>query len=49
MKTVDFETAWRMAMEGELTESMTVIALARARHFLALEKQGALKPFPRSP
>jgi 8-oxo-dGTP pyrophosphatase MutT (NUDIX family) len=49
VKTVDFAEAWRMAMEGELTESLTVLGLARARHFLELEKQGALKPYRREP
>ena len=37
VKHVDFAEAWRMAMEGELTESLTVAALARARHFLDRE------------
>lgn len=49
VKTVPFEEAWRMAMEGELTESLTVGALARARHFLEREKRGDLKPYPRAP
>ena len=37
VKRVDFGEAWRMAMEGELTESLTVAALARAKHFLDRE------------
>lgn len=37
VKAVDFQEAWRMAMEGELTESLTVAALARARYFLDRE------------
>ena len=38
IKRVDFAEAWRMAMEGEITESLTVASLARARHFLAREQ-----------
>ena len=38
IKRVDFAEAWRMAMEGEITESLTVAALARAWHFLAREE-----------
>jgi 8-oxo-dGTP pyrophosphatase MutT (NUDIX family) len=37
VKAVDFAEAWRMAMAGELTESLTVAALARARWFLDRE------------
>lgn len=37
VKALDFGEAWRMAMAGELTESLTVAALARARYFLDLE------------
>lgn len=37
VKRVDFAEAWRMAMEGELTESLTVASLARAKHFLDRE------------
>jgi 8-oxo-dGTP pyrophosphatase MutT (NUDIX family) len=37
VKALDFREAWRMAMEGELTESLTVAALARAGHFLDRE------------
>jgi 8-oxo-dGTP pyrophosphatase MutT (NUDIX family) len=37
IKAVDFAEAWRMAMEGELSESLTVAALARARYFLDRE------------
>jgi 8-oxo-dGTP pyrophosphatase MutT (NUDIX family) len=39
VKAVDFPEAWRMAMAGELTESLTVAALARARWFLDREAQ----------
>ena len=38
VKAVDFREAWRMAMEGELTESLTVAALSRARYFLDRDK-----------
>ncbi len=38
VRRVPFEEAWRMAMEGELTESLTVASLARARHFLGRER-----------
>jgi 8-oxo-dGTP pyrophosphatase MutT (NUDIX family) len=37
VKSMDFAEAWRMAMEGGLTESLTVSALARARWFLDRE------------
>lgn len=37
VKHMDFAEAWRMAMEGELTESLTVASLARAKHFLDRE------------
>jgi 8-oxo-dGTP pyrophosphatase MutT (NUDIX family) len=37
VKSVDFAEAWRMAMAGELTESLTVAALARAHWFLGRE------------
>lgn len=40
VKAVPFDEAWRMAMEGELTESLTVAALARAKHFLDREAAG---------
>ena len=49
VKEVDFGEAWRMAMEGEITESLTVAALSRARHFLEREKAGnplPPRPFP---
>lgn len=50
VKSVDMEEAWRMAMEGELNESLTIAGLARARHFLALEEQGrAPNPYARRP
>jgi 8-oxo-dGTP pyrophosphatase MutT (NUDIX family) len=41
VKHVPFAEAWRMAMEGELTESLTVASLARARHFLDKESAAA--------
>ena len=37
VKVVDLAEAHRMAMEGELTESLTVAGLARAVHFLDQE------------
>jgi 8-oxo-dGTP pyrophosphatase MutT (NUDIX family) len=37
VKTMDFEEAYRQAMDGEITESLTVVGLARARHFLNKE------------
>jgi 8-oxo-dGTP pyrophosphatase MutT (NUDIX family) len=43
VKLVDLEEAHRMAMEGELTESLTVAGLARALHFLEQEKRRAQK------
>jgi len=39
VKRVDLGEAYRMAMAGELTESLTVIGLARAVHFLGREKR----------
>jgi 8-oxo-dGTP pyrophosphatase MutT (NUDIX family) len=41
VKLVDLAEAHRMAMEGELTESLTVAGLARAVHFLAQERRKA--------
>jgi 8-oxo-dGTP pyrophosphatase MutT (NUDIX family) len=41
VRHLDFQEAWRMAMEGEITESLTVAALARARHFLERERTQA--------
>jgi ADP-ribose pyrophosphatase len=38
VKHVDFQEAYRQAMEGELNESMTVAAIARAKYFLDKEK-----------
>lgn len=37
VKAVPWEEAWRLAMEGEATDSVTVIALARARHLMERE------------
>jgi 8-oxo-dGTP pyrophosphatase MutT (NUDIX family) len=42
VKRVDFTEAWRMAMEGEFTESLTVAALARAKYLL--DGEAAAKP-----
>jgi len=42
VKRIPFVEAWRMAMEGDLTESLTVASLARARHFL--QREGAAQP-----
>jgi 8-oxo-dGTP pyrophosphatase MutT (NUDIX family) len=39
VKLVDLAEAHRMAMEGELTESLTVAGLSRAVHFLEQEKR----------
>lgn len=44
VKLMDFTEAHRQAMEGELTESLTVAALARARHFLERERGDGPKP-----
>jgi 8-oxo-dGTP pyrophosphatase MutT (NUDIX family) len=41
VKRVPFAEAWRMAMEGELTESLTVAALSRAKYFLDREAAAA--------
>ncbi len=38
VKTLDFLEAFRQAMKGELTESLTVAGLARAKYFLDEEK-----------
>lgn len=47
VRHVDFREAWRMAMEGEITESLTVAALARARHFLDREAEAdRIRPYP---
>ena len=40
VRKADWEEAWKLAMEGEAADSMTVIALARARHFLDRERAG---------
>lgn len=40
VKTLPFSEACRMAEEGEINESLSVIALLRARHFLARERAG---------
>ncbi|HKP96269.1 MAG TPA: NUDIX hydrolase [Fibrobacteria bacterium] len=48
VKQVDFREAFRMAMEGEITESLSIIGLARARHFLEREafRNGGPRPAP---
>ena len=43
VKKMDLEEAYRLAMEGELTESLTVAGLARTRYFLDSEKVRPLK------
>jgi 8-oxo-dGTP pyrophosphatase MutT (NUDIX family) len=44
------EEACREALEGRITDSISTVALARARHFLELEKQGLPAPvYPRHP
>lgn len=45
VRTLPFTEACRMAEEGEINESLSVIALLRARHFLAREAKG-LDPAP---
>jgi ADP-ribose pyrophosphatase len=45
VKSVPFSEACRMAEEGEINESLSVIALLRARHFLTREKAG-MAPVP---
>ncbi|MDB5047277.1 MAG: nudF 2 [Fibrobacteres bacterium] len=37
VKAMDFREAYRMSMEGGITESITVAAIARAKHFLDRE------------
>jgi 8-oxo-dGTP pyrophosphatase MutT (NUDIX family) len=41
VKHMPFAEAWRMAMEGGITESLTVTALARAKYFLDRESAAA--------
>lgn len=41
---VSWEEAWRLAMEGEAVDAITVIALARARRLLDLEAGGGKAP-----
>lgn len=49
-KALPFSEAYRMVMEGELTESLTVAAVARAHHFLERETLGLPpKTYPRAP
>jgi 8-oxo-dGTP pyrophosphatase MutT (NUDIX family) len=45
LRTLPFEEACRMAEDGELNESLSIIALLRARHFLHRESKG-LPPIP---
>jgi 8-oxo-dGTP pyrophosphatase MutT (NUDIX family) len=50
VKSVPFVEACRMAEEGEINESLSVIALLRARHFLTREKAGmAPAPYRKMP
>ncbi|HLP40213.1 MAG TPA: NUDIX hydrolase, partial [Fibrobacteria bacterium] len=44
VKTVAWEEAWRMAMEGEITDILTVASLARARHVLDRERGRPVRP-----
>jgi 8-oxo-dGTP pyrophosphatase MutT (NUDIX family) len=45
-----FEEACREAFEGRITDSISTVALSRARHFLELEKRGLPAPeYPRHP
>jgi 8-oxo-dGTP pyrophosphatase MutT (NUDIX family) len=44
VRHVDFAEAWSMAMDGRITESLTVAALARARYFLDREAASAQAP-----
>lgn len=44
IKLLDFDQAYRQAMEGGLTESLTVAGLARAHYFLACERREGPKP-----
>ncbi len=44
LKTVPWEVAYRMAMEGEIVDSLSVAALARARHFLDRERGLPVRP-----
>jgi 8-oxo-dGTP pyrophosphatase MutT (NUDIX family) len=44
VKRMDFLEAWRMAMEGGITESLTVAALSRAKHLLDREAAGEKSP-----
>jgi 8-oxo-dGTP pyrophosphatase MutT (NUDIX family) len=50
LKKIPFEQACRQAEEGELNESLSVIALLRARRFLERERLGlAPIPYPSQP
>ena len=44
VKSTPFEEAHQQAMEGAITESLTVGALARAKYFLDQEKANGLRP-----
>ncbi len=34
IKKLPFDEAWRMAMSGEITDSLSILGLARAKHFI---------------
>lgn len=44
VKTVSWEEAYRLAMEGETLDVMTVAALARARHLMDREQGRTMEP-----
>jgi 8-oxo-dGTP pyrophosphatase MutT (NUDIX family) len=47
-KSLDLEDAYAMAMDGRLSECMTIIGLARAIHFLRRERGDAERQAPSS-
>lgn len=49
VKTVEWEEAWRLAMEGDRADALTVLGLARARHFLDRERDRPDPPPFRTP
>lgn len=40
VRTVAWDEAWTLAMEGKRTDALTVMGMARARHFLDRERAG---------
>lgn len=40
VRKADWDEAWELAMEGEAADSLTVMAMARAKHFLDRERGG---------